>query len=311
MNNGYCGLITASRRSAGAVLAVLLAGNACAQQMDARLYANPPVGINFLIVGTGYLWGGIGLDPTLPIKDVSAKVPTASLSYARSVEVLGQSGTVAVNLPYAWVSATGEVGDVQRSVDRSGFADLTVRLAANLYGAPALSVEQFAGYQQDTIVGVSVLVTAPTGQYYSDKLINIGTNRWSFKPEIGVSKALGQLILEGAVGVTFFTANDAFLGSNVRKQDPLYAIQAHAIYSVNPALWGSLDTTYYWGGATSLNADESIGRQQNWRFGFTVSQALGKRSSLKLYAGTGVAARAGTNFNAVGLAFEYHWGGGL
>jgi hypothetical protein len=279
--------------------------------MDARLYANPPVDLNFLIAGTTYLWGGIALDPSLPIKDVSAKVPTASLSYARSLDVFGQSGTVAVLLPYAWVSATGDVGTEERSVTRSGIADLTVRLAANLYGAPALTLEEFPSWRQETIVGVSVLITAPTGQYYSDKLINIGTNRWSFKPEIGVSKALGSWILEGSAGVTFFTENDAFLGANVRRQDPLYAVQGHAIYNVSPALWGSLDTTYYWGGATSLNGGEHIERQQNWRYGATLSQALGRHSSIKIYGATGVAARAGSNFNAVGLAWEYRWGAGL
>lgn len=299
------------RRAWWWALAAFAASEAAGQQMDARLYANPPVGVNFLIAGMTYLWGDIALDPSLPIKGANAEVPAASLAYARSIDVFGQSGTVAVTVPYAWVSASGIVEGQDRRVNRSGPGDIMVRLAANLYGAPALTLEQFREYQQDTIIGISLLFTSPTGQYDPDKLINIGTNRWSIKPEIGVSKAVGNWIFEGAFGVTFFAPNNQFLGDNSRKQDPLYAVQGHLIYTFSPALWGSLDTTYYWGGATSVNGGESIDRQENWRGGATLSHALGRQSSVKVYAATGVAARAGSNFNALGVAFEYRWGAGL
>src|SRR5215467_3317488 len=119
---------------------------------------------------------------------------------------------------------------------------------------PALSLEQFRDYHQDTIAGASLTVTAPTGQYDNTKLVNIGTNRWTFKPEVGVSKALGRWILEGDAAVTFYTDNDQFFpGNNLRQQDPLYALQAHVIYTFNPKLWGALDATYYFGGRTSVN----------------------------------------------------------
>ena len=293
------------------MVALTVSPAADGQQMDARLYSNPPVGLNFVVVGAGYLWGGVALDPSVPIEGADAKVSTTSLVYARSLDILGNSGTAAVLLPYAWLSASGEVGGDERSARRSGLADLTMRFAANIHGAPALTVQQFMNYRQDTIVGVSVAITAPTGQYYSDKLINIGTNRWSFRPEIGVSKALGNWILEGAAGASFFTSNRQFLGSNVRRQDPVYGMQGHVIYNFSPALWGAVDGTYYWGGAVSVNGGEKILRQQNWRWGITLSQALGRQSSLKVYGGTGLAARAGTNFNAVGVAWEYRWGAGL
>ena len=76
-------------------------------------------------------------------------------------------------------------------------------------------------YRQRTIVGVSLTVAPPPGQYDSAKLINIGTHRWSFKPEIGLSRAFGQWVVEGMAGVWLFTDNDDFLGGRTREQDPL------------------------------------------------------------------------------------------
>ena len=80
-----------------------------------------------------------------------------------------------------------------------------------LYGAPALSLEEFRDYKSDLIIGSSFEVTSPLGQYDSDKLVNIGTNRWSFMPELGISKTVGPLTLELATGVRFYTDNNDFL----------------------------------------------------------------------------------------------------
>ena len=128
-----------------------------AQVMEPLSYTNAPIGLNFLIGGYGYLWGDVLTDPSLPIKDADAKVHTAVLTYARVLDFWGQSGTVALLVPYAWLSASGEVAGQSRSVERSGLADITLRASVNLYGAPALSLQEFRDYRQDTIVGVSLL----------------------------------------------------------------------------------------------------------------------------------------------------------
>ena len=282
-----------------------------AQVMEPLSYTNAPIGLNFLIAGYGYLWGDVLVDPSLPIKDVDAKVSTAVLTYARVLDFWGQSGTFALVVPYAWLSASGEVAGQSRTVDRSGLTDVTLRLSVNLYGAPALSLEEFRDYRQDTIVGASLLVTAPTGQYDPHRLINIGTNRWSFKPEVGISKALGRWTLEVAAGVTFFTDNDEFLGANVRRQEPLYGVQGHLIYNVSPTLWAALDATYYTGGRTTVNGALNNDLQENSRWGATLARTLDKNNSIKLYFNSGVTARTGTNFNAAGIAWQYRWGAGL
>jgi Putative MetA-pathway of phenol degradation len=296
----------------GVALSVGSLRTASAQQLEPRSYSNAPIGLNFLVGAYGYAWGDVLVDPSVPITNVDAQVNGLALGYSRFLDFWGQSGTVALVLPYAMVSATGDVQGDPMTVDRSGFADVAMRLSVNVYGAPALSLQEFRDYHQDTIIGVSLLVTAPTGRYYPDKIINIGTNRWSFKPEIGVSKALGPWTLEGAFGVTFFTDNDEFYpGSSARKQDPLYAVQAHVIYTFNPTLWGALDGTYYAGGRTSVNGAPSDDLQQNSRFGATLAQSLNAHNSIKLYMSSGASARVGTNFTTVGIAWQYRWGAGL
>jgi len=245
------------------------------------------------------------------VRDVEASVDAGNLAYSRIIDVWGQSGSLAMVVPYAWLSASGEVFEQTRSTSRTGLADSSMRLSVNLYGAPALSLQDFRKYQQDTIVGVSLFVTAPTGQYDPNRLINIGTNRWSFKPELGVSKGLGAWTLEAAAGVTFYTDNDAFAGDGVRRQDPLYSVQGHAIYNFNPRLWAALDGTYYTGGRTTVNGVIGDDLQRNSRWGGTLAYSINRLNSLKLYYSSGLAARTGTDFQIVGLAWQHRWGLGL
>ena len=286
---------------------VLSSRPACAQQMDPRSYSNVPMGQNFLLAGFTHSQGGVLVDPSLPVDNVSAQIETALAGYVRTLDLWGQSGTIGLVVPYASVYATGEVGGDSASVTRAGFGDPVLRITANLYGAPALSLEQFPSYKQDLIVGASLLVTAPFGQYDSSKIVNIGTNRWTIKPELGISQALGNWTLEGAAGVTFFTDNDEYLGNNTRSQDPLYAVQGHVIYNFSHRLWAALDGTYYIGGRTSINGGDRNDLQQNSRWGATASWLLNSTNSLKFYFSSGATSRAGTDFRTVGIAWQYRW----
>jgi hypothetical protein len=290
---------------------VMSAWGAIAQQLEPRAYSNLPVGLNFLLAGCAYSQGDVLLDPSLPVANASAKVNSLVLGYLRSLDFRGNSGSIALVLPYAGVSASGDLEGQTSSVTRSGLADPLLRLAVNLYGAPALSAEQFRAYRQDIIAGASLAVTAPAGQYDGTKLVNVGTNRWSFKPEVGASQALGPWILEGSFGVTYFTDNGDFFGGHRRKQSPLYAAQAHLIYSFNPGLWAALDATYYAGGRTSVDGALNNDLQQNWRWGGTLSKSVDPRNSVKLYFSSGATARTGTNFQTVGIGWQHLWGAGV
>ena len=278
-----------------------------AQQMDPRSYSNVPTGLDFVLGGYSHSEGDVLVDPTVPIKDVDAKVDAYLVGYVHTLAVRSQSATVGLVVPYATISANGLVEGRSASVTRSGFGDPTLRMTLNLLGAPALPIKEFGRYRQDVIVGLTLLVAAPLGHYDPERLVNVGTNRWSFKPELGISKALGKWTFEGAFGVTFFTENDEFLVSHTKQQDPLYAVRGHVIYNFNPRLWGSLDATYYEGSRSSVDGAESDDLQETTRWGGNLSFAVNRNHSLKLYFNSGVSARTGTDFDTVGLGWQYRW----
>jgi hypothetical protein len=285
--------------------------DAHAQELEPRGYANLPVGLNFIVMGYGYTEGDVLSNPSVALENIEAEIHTSVIAYLRTINIWGRSGRIQTVLPYAWLSARGDLAGPTKEREVSGFTDPSLRLSVNLYGGPALSLDEFANYEPDTTVGLSFLVTAPYGDYDSDKLANIGTNRWSFKPEIGISKALGSWILELATGVYMYTDNDDFFGGHKREQDPIYSVQGHAIYHFRRGVWSSLSTTYYTGGRTTIDGIKKDDLQDNWRFGITLALPVDRRNSIKIYGSTGVHTRISTDFDAFGIAWQYRWGEGL
>jgi hypothetical protein len=292
------------------VVVVLTVGAAAhAQDLEPRAYANAPVGLNFLILGYAYSQGAVAFDESAPIEDAKLTVHSAVLAYARALDVWGRAGKVDVVLPYGSLSGTARAAGQVRERDVSGLGDPRVRFSVLLFGAPALSATEFDDYTPDLIVGASLAVTAPLGQYDSDKLVNLGTNRWSVKPEVGISKTLGAFTLELDTSVTFYTPNDDFFGGRTLKRDPVYAVQGHAIYQTRWGVWAAVDTTYYSGGRTTIDGQRGE-PLENLRFGVTIAIPLDRRNSLKIHGSTGAISRVGGNFDTVGLAWQYRWGAG-
>jgi hypothetical protein len=283
-----------------------------AQALEPRSYANTPVGINFLLLGYGYTEGDVGFEASSPVKDAKVHVHAGLGAYARSLDVWGLSGKVLMVLPFAEASGSAKVKGQEHDRQVFGLADPLLRMSVNFFGAPALSMEDFLTYRQDIIVGASLQVTAPLGQYDSTKLLNVGTNRWSFKPELGVSKAWGPVILELIPAITFFTNNNDFFNGKTLEQDPIYSLQGHLIHEFFPAFWAALDATYYAGGRTTIDGEKGKGpRPENVRLGLTTALSLSRYQSIKLYGSTGVYNRTDNDFWAVGIAWQYRWGGGL
>jgi hypothetical protein len=311
------GLVAAGRGHAPGVrpllaLAALVApATVRAQDIEPRAFSNAPVGVNFLIGGYAFTSGALSFDPDLPVRNARFDTSSTVLAYVRSLDFAGLSAKVDAILPYTWLSGTAEAAGrpIERRVD--GFGDARIRLSVNLYGAPALTLQDFAAYRQDLIIGASLQFSAPTGQYDPTRAVNLGTNRWSVRPELGLSKALGRLTLELAAGATVYTDNTNFLNGGRRAQEPIYGIQGHAIYSFRSGVWASADVTWFTGGRTTIDGERNDDRLSNWRLGGTVSVPLNARYSLRLYGSSGVAARTGNNFNLLGVALQYRWGGGL
>jgi hypothetical protein len=301
-----CAILTAA---VFVILAALFvgAGPASAQQLEPRAYSPSPVGLNFL--GLGYLLssGGVVFDPSVPITNVHARVTTVLPYYGRTFGLFGRQASLTLTTPYAWGTVHGDVEEASRSVDRSGLADPLLRFAVNLIGGPALTPQEFIQHEPETTLGTSLTVTAPFGQYHPSKLINLGANRWSFKPELGLSHPVGNWGFEFYAGVWLFTANDDFFGGQVKRQDPLASFQTHVVYTFHPRLWAALDFTYYAGGETTVDGRHQNDRQGNTRGGLTVSVPVAKSQSLKLSYTNGVSTRVGSAFRTIGVGWQLLW----
>lgn len=282
-----------------------------AQDIEPRAYSNAPIGVNFLVAGYAYTQGALSFDPALSLTDADLRTNNAVIGYARVLNLGGKSGIFDVTLPYTFLSgeAIYEGEPVERQVD--GMSNPAFRLSWNFYGAPAMGLREFSTWQQDLVIGASLRVSAPWSQYDSSRLVNIGTNRWSFKPELGISKTLGQWTVEGQLAATIYTDNDDFFGGNRREQDPIYSAQAHTIYGFKSGKWASFDLTWFGGGRTTFNGVDKQDLQQNWRLGATFAVPVNRKNSVKFYASSGVSDRTGNSYDLIGIVWQYRWGGGL
>lgn len=296
----------------GALALACLLGStrARAQDLEPKAYSASPVGASFLVLGLSRSTGSILTDPTLPLKDVNAKLNGIPVAVGYTFGVFGKLALVTLAVPYAWGDVSGLVFEQARSVSRSGLTDARAKFSINLLGNPAAGLREFVKTPRTTIVGTSLTVTPPSGQYDGTKLINLGTNRWGFKPEVGVSVPRGPWDFDAYVGVWLFTDNqDFFPGGETRSQDRVVALQGHASYSFKPRLWAAIDATWYEGGGASVDGGAPAGAMNNSRLGATVSFPMGRRQSLKVAYSSGVSARTGTNFRTLSIGYQFlHFG---
>jgi hypothetical protein len=290
------------------LLALLCPAPVPAQELEPRAYSASPIGVNFLVVGVGRSSGDVVFDPTVPITDVRADINAATLGAGRTFNLGGRLLLATAAFPYVWGGVAGKVAEQAQSITRSGLGDTRLKMSVNLWGTPALQPAAFVKAPPRTNIGVSLSVAAPVGQYYRDKLINLGTNRWAFKPEIGVSHPMGRWALDFSGGVWLFTSNDRFYpGSSTRTQDPLFVLQTHASYNVTRRAWVAVDATWYGGADVSVNGGPPASRQNNARVGGTLSLPIGARQSFKLAYSTGASTRTGADFTTVAVAWQCLW----
>lgn len=278
-----------------------------AQEIEPRAYSPAPVGMHFAAASWLHSSGGVAVDPTLPLDNVDATVDVALAGYSGTFDLAGRTASLAVALPYARADVAGDIGEERRAVTRTGFGDARLRLAVNLLGNPARDPGAFATRRPATTLGASLSVVVPTGEYMPDRLINLGANRWAFKPEVGLYQPLGAWALELSAGAWFFTDNDDFFGGVRRQQDPLVTAQAHVAYTFRPRLWIAVSTNWYGGGATTVDGVNRADRQGNTRAGITLSVPVSKAWSLKAGWSDGVSTRIGADFTTLALAAQYSW----
>jgi hypothetical protein len=290
---------------------LFMSGKGVAGEIEPRAYANTPIGVNFLLAGYAYSNGGLSTESSSPIQDAELEISSEILAYARVFDVWGKSGKFDVILPYSQLSGSATVAG--QTVDRnvSGFNDPRLRFSVNFYGAPALSLQEFANYQQDLIIGASIQVSAPFGQYDKNKMVNIGNNRWFVKPDIGISKAWGNFSLECSSGVVLFSSNDDFFGGKTLDQDSVYSTQVHATYSFGRGIWVALSGTYDYGGRKVIDGVRDKDAEENSRVGATLALPVNRHNSIKLFSSTPIKTSTGSDYDLFGIFWQYRWGSEL
>jgi hypothetical protein len=286
-----------------------------AQDLAPRAYVITPLHSNAVIVTYGFYDGALLFNGVVPISNATGKYNVPVLSYYHSFNMFGHSANVTASLPYGVGKFTGDLVKVPEGIYRSGLLDSTYRLAVNLKGGPSLAPTEFHKWHQKTLIGVSLKVVAPTGQYDETKLINWGANRWVFKPELGYSERWAKIVLDVYGGVAFFTTNPNFFdhnsfapGTQEQSQRPIGTFEGHLSYDWNLRTWVSLDGNFWFGGTTSLNgiADRAT-RQLGSRIGATGSVKLDKHQSLKISYSNGAYIRVGGDYQSVSVAWQYSW----
>jgi hypothetical protein len=277
------------RNTQSAILTALIclaADAGFAQDIEPRRWTHLPVGMNIFGGGVVQTQGDIAFDPVLKLEDVTLDMKTAALSYIRAFDLLGKTARFDVLVPYARARWEGLLDGVSASTERTGLVDPRLRLSVNLYGAPALSGQAYrrfrASHRTHTVFGAALAVNLPIGHYEEDKLINLGQNRYVFRPQMGLVHTRGPWSYELTGSVFLYTENNDFFGDQTLEQDPLFAVQSHIIYTAPGSWWFSLSAAHDRGGESTLDGVKKGDRKRDFLYGISAGYSLGARNGIKL-----------------------------
>jgi len=277
-----------------------------AQDLEPRAITNLPVGTNFLLVGYAYTSGNILLDPALPINGLDARLNSFVFAYVRSINFFGQSAKIDAVLPHVFGDWNGEVIGLQDRFSQDGFGDLRLRLSFNFLNSPSMSVKEFANYNPNSISGFSLQVIIPTGKYNPNELVNLGSNRFAFKPQWGFAQNFDKWNIETYASIWLFTNNTNFLNGNKLSQKPLYTFKFHLIRDLPKNMWISANVGYGIGGRSAVNGVDRDTKISAMRFGLHYAIPF-KQHALKLGYVSGIRFEKGSDFDALTLTYQYRW----
>jgi len=286
-----------------------LTGPVPAQDIEPRRWTPLPVGMNVLGAGAVYTDGDIAIDPVLELEDVTVEAKTVITSYLRAFDLAGQSARFDVRVPYKDARWEGLLAGERASTERRGLADPRLRLSVNFIGAPALKGKAYQAYRAahsvNTVVGAALSVRLPLGEYKKDKLINLGGNRYVFRPQLGFVHTRGHWSYELTGSVLLYTKNDDFFGNNKREQAPLYALQTHLVYTAPQRWWVSVGAAHDRGGETKINGEKKDDERRDLLYGISAGLPIGSRSSVKLaYVASRTSEDVGVDSDSMVLGFS-------
>lgn len=296
----------------------LLTAPLLGQDLAPRAYLITPVNSNAVTLTYGFYDGGLDFNGSIPITGATGTYSVPIFTYYHSFSFFGHSANVTGSLPYAVGTFSGNALGKHGSVYRSGLMDLSARLSVNLKGGRAVQAKDFVKWKQKMILGASLKIIAPTGQYDGTKLINWGINRWAFKPEFGYSQRFGDWVLDGYAGVWFYTINSEAFNRpfpTPQSEKPIGSFEGHLSYDLSRfskkkrlRAWASLDGNFWFGGVTTLNGIQNLDTKQTAsRIGGTFSLPYTSHQSLKVSYSSGTYVRFGGNYQNLQVAWQYSW----
>ncbi|HWR95010.1 MAG TPA: transporter [Flavobacterium sp.] len=280
--------------------------NSYSQDLEPRVYANVPKDLNVIILNYNYFQGNVVTDPSVPIKDFDISSHSAATGYVRTFGIANKLSRIQVVVPYVYMDGKATFNnDNIITGNRTGLGDMRIRFGMNLFGSPALDRKDFAQFKQKTIFGASLVTSIPTGEYLEEKPINIGTNRWAFKPEIGVSRRLNSFYVESYLGVWFYTNNTEFLVNQEKSQAPALSFQFHSSYYFKNQMWIGFNANWYKGGSSTIDGIKTGDNIDNLRIGLSWSVPITKGQSVKLQFHTGANKSKDIDYDYVSLNYQF------
>ncbi|MGK2925778.1 MAG: transporter [Lysobacterales bacterium] len=294
------------------VLVLLFAAEARAQDMEPRRWSHLPSGLNVAGLGVGAIDGDIFFDPVVRLEDATFELYTLGSSYVRTFEWLGKSSRIDFRLPYGYGRWEGLLNGEDVSVRRHGPLDPHLRLSVNLYGAPPLKGQAYLQYRAEhpvtTTVGAAISVTLPLGEYYAERLINLGGNRYVVHPQLGVLHQRGPWQFELTTTLSLFEDNNEFFADTRLEQDPLGFVQLHAIRSLARGRWGSVSTGFSYGGEAFIDGVPKDNDQRTRYYALSFGMPLSPQQSVKIsYVNAETNVLLGTNSDSLLLSWSLAW----
>lgn len=290
------------------IFVIMISNRTRSQEMEPRSYAVVPTGLHAMALSYTYSSGNVVTPGSSPVQNLDVTNSVFNIGYVQTFTLFDKLARVAVSLPFGFLNGTGTFQGIDTAGSRTGFYDGRIKFGVNLFGSPPLAPLDFQKFQEHTVFGASIVISVPVGQYYPSKLINLGSNRWGFKPELGLSHREGRLFYEIYSGIWMYTKNTNYFKSYIQQQNTLFSFQAHVDYTFKHGKYLALNGGYADGGETSLNGREQNDEEQNWRLGATFSSPIfNSHQSIKVMVNTGIATKAGQNYTAFTVVYQYNW----
>jgi hypothetical protein len=275
-----------------------------------------PVGVNVVVPTYLNLSGNYNFAESILAQDGDITSDVFVLTYMRAFSLAGRYGQIWVNPIFGTVDGSGSVVNpntgktIPLDSDVSGLGDLLVNFKVGLIGTPALKMPDFAAQPQKFQLSAFGSISAPIGDYDSDRPLNLGTNIWAFR--VGVPMVLPfkmvrrPAFFEFFPSVAFYTDNDEpTLGADLREQAPLFMIESHLTYNFTPKFWGGFDLRYRYGGETTTDGVTDDNTQNVLGGGISIGYSFHPAVSMQASYGQVLSEKDGSDLDMIRLKMAF------